>query len=495
MGDRLLYRLLLLIFGLRASITLGNEQEALMVGAAQVEITPPLGFPIAGYYHERLATGKKDPLWAKAVVWKQGETRAVFVGCDLTGIAFDLTGEVRQRVSAQTGIPPEAIILSGTHSHTAPDYGRDLHRFLEKKAATAQGDSTYSARLIEAVTEAILHAREQCVPATVSIASVRQQVPVSFNRRFVMKDGSVKTWQSLSTPGVVRAAGPIDPELGMVVIRNIADKKPIAACTNFALHLDTVGGLEWSADYPFYMEQALRRELGGELVSVFGLGCCGDINHVNPASPQRNKTEFIGNALGETAVVALSLLQPIQTPRLRVMSEVVRLPLQQPALADIRHSRELLKAIQAGGKADFLDQVTAYRSVMVDHFLHRDPLGPPQELISSGLSHRLAGIGEELPVEVHVLCVGEELAFVFLPGEVFVELGLAIKQGSPFRQTHVVELSNFVETFYIPNRAAYAQGSYEVTNSALQAGSGEMLVEVALRLLRKASQGASPPHP
>jgi neutral ceramidase len=58
-----------------------------------------------------------------------------------------------------------------------------------------------------------------------------------------------------------------------------------------------------------------------------------------------------------------------------------------------------------------------------------------------------------------------------------------------------VELSNFVETFYIPNRAAYAQGSYEVTNSALQAGSGEMLVEVALRLLRKASRGASPPHP
>jgi len=84
MGDRLLYRVLLLIFGLQASITLGNEQEALMVGAAQVEITPPLGFPIAGYYHERLATGKKDPLWAKAVVWKQGETRAVFVGCDLS---------------------------------------------------------------------------------------------------------------------------------------------------------------------------------------------------------------------------------------------------------------------------------------------------------------------------------------------------------------------------------------------------------------------------
>jgi hypothetical protein len=71
-----------------------------------------------------------------------------------------------------------------------------------------------------------------------------------------------------------------------------------------------------------------------------------------------------------------------------------------------------------------------------------------------------------------------------------VELGLAIKQLSPFRTTLVIELSNCVETIYIPTRAAYAQGSYEVTNSTLQPGSGEMLVEAALSLLRKAAVAA-----
>ena len=479
--------LMWLVAGLSTGVVEGAE-AVLKVGAAQVEITPALGFPMAGYYHERLATGKKDPLWAKAVVWEQGETKAAFVGCDLTGISFDLTSEVRKRVAAQTGIPPQAIILSGTHSHTAPDYGRDLYRWLGSPGAAAAGEPPYSARLVEAVTKAVVQAQQRLVPATVSIATARQQVPVSFNRRFVMKDGSVKTWQSLATPGVVRAAGPIDPELGLAVIRNAADQKPFAVCTNFALHLDTVGGLEWSADYPYFMEQALRRELGPEVVSVFGLGCCGDINHSNPASKDRNKTDFIGNSLGATAVAALPLAQQIDAPRLRVVSEVVRLPLKQPSVAEIRQSRDLLKAIQGGQKAEFLDQVAAYRMIMLDLYLNREPQGPPQELISTGLSHRLAGIGPELPVEVHALCVGEDLAFVFLPGEVFVELGLAIKQGSPFRQTHVVELSNFVETFYIPNRPAYAQGSYEVTNSALQPGGGEMLVEAALRLLRQASQ-------
>jgi hypothetical protein len=310
-----------------------------------------------------------------------------------------------------------------------------------------------------------------------------------------MKDGSVKTWQSLATPGVVRAAGPIDPELGLAVIRDTVAQKPIAVCTNFALHLDTVGGLEWSADYPYFIEQALRRELGPDVISVFGLGCCGDINHSNPASKDRNKTDFIGNSLGATAVAALPLEQRIESPRLRVVSEVVRLPLKQPSVAEIRQSRELLKAIQGGQKAEFFEQVAAYRMIMLDLYLNREPQGPPQELISTGLSHRLAGIGGELPVEVHALCLGEDLAFVFLPGEVFVELGLAIKQGSPFRQTHVVELSNFVETFYIPNRGAYAQGSYEVTNTALQPGGGELLVEAALRLLRQASQPAGPTSP
>jgi hypothetical protein len=90
-------------------------------------------------------------------------------------------------------------------------------------------------------------------------------------------------------------------------------------------------------------------------------------------------------------------------------------------------------------------------------------------------------------VEVTVMTLGKDVAIVCLPGEVFVELGLAIKQGSPFRNTLIIELSNCVETIYIPTRAAHAGGSYEVTNSAVQAGSGEMLVEAALGLLKEAA--------
>src|SRR5262245_49063763 len=113
-----------------------------------------------------------------------------------------------------------------------------------------------------------------------------------------------------------------------------------------------------------------------------------------------------------------------------------------------------------------------YQKLMLDHLRHRPPFTNSEEHITWGLSRTWASVGETLPAEVTVMCLGNELALVFLPGEVFVELGMAIKQASPFRTTLVVELSNCVETIYIPHRAAYAGGSYEVTNSALQPGSG-----------------------
>ncbi len=476
-----------LLFAL-GTIRSDAAEPELLIGVAEVEITPPIGFPIAGYYHERLATGAKDPLKAKAIVFRSGDVQGALVACDLAGVAFDLTAEVRARASQATGIPEKAIILCGTHSHTSPDYGRDLFNHLGGKSSQTADKAPYSATLIEAVAKAVVLASKQATPARLDLTTAQQKTPVSFNRRFVMKDGSVKTWQSLETPGVIRAAGPIDSEIGIVVARSADGKRPLATLTNFALHLDTVGGLEWSADYPFYIEQAIRKSLGNEVVSIFGLGCCGDINHVNPASKERNKTDFIGQSLGQTIVAALPTTRTIESPRLRVVSEVVHVPLQEPSAAEVKESQLLLSAIQAGQKADFLDQVAAYKRIMLDQYLHKTPSAPPEKWINTGLTHRLAGIGPTLPVEVHAICVGDELAIVCLPGEVFVELGLAIKQGSPFKTTLVVELSNFVEAFYIPNRPAYAQGSYEVTNSALQAGSGEMLVESALRLLRKAAQ-------
>jgi hypothetical protein len=340
--------------------------------------------------------------------------------------------------------------------------------------------------LISTPVDAIVQAQAACAPVALEIGSAVQEPPVSFNRRFVMRDGSVRTWMTLDHPDVIRPAGPIDPEIGLLAIRS-PNGEPRGILSNFALHLDTVSGSKWSADYPAFIAQSLRKSLGSDVISVFGTGCCGDINHVNPRQRERNKADVIGNSLADSIQRQLGSLQSLHRADLVVTSRTVELPLQDATKEEVERSTQILVAAARKEKVDFYEQVLAYKKVMLDQMRHREPHANAPEFIAWGLSRSLKGIGDKLPAEVTVMTIGEDFAVVCLPGEVFVELGMAIKQGSPFRTTLVIELSNCVETMYVPTRAAHAGGSYEVTNSALQPGSGELLVETALSLLKEAA--------
>jgi hypothetical protein len=288
---------------------------------------------------------------------------------------------------------------------------------------------------------------------------------------------------SFSNPETIKAAGPIDPEIGLLMVKTRAGE-PIGVVSNFALHLDTVGGSKWSGDYPYFIEESVRKAFGPKVVSLFGTGCCGDINHSDPHAAVRNKTDMIGKSLGETIAQSLQKLEPLKDKRLSVRQAIVPLPLQECTAQDVEKSVAVLKAVEAGEKVDFFDHVRAHKMLMVDQMRHDPPLAANAELKPFLRTKKWSGVGAELPVSVHTIALGEDLAIVTLPGEVFVDLGLAIKQASPFKQTIIVELANAVETIYVPTRAAHAGGSYEVLNSTVKPGSGEMLVEAALKLLK-----------
>jgi hypothetical protein len=468
-------------------------QEPLKVGIAETDITPPIGFPMAGYFHERLAEGQVDPLKAKCVVFRSGQQQAALVVCDLIAASADFAIEVKRRASGITGIPAENIIVSATHSHTAPDYTKSMYAYLRTPADASEISETrkfrnnYIAALIENTVAAVAKASDAAGPAKLESGWVEQQTPVAFNRRFVQKDGSVKTWVGLENPDSVRSAGPIDPEIGMLLIRDKSGK-PTGLVSNFALHLDTLSGQKWSADYPYFIEQSVRKALGPEVVSLFGTGCCGDINHVNPRGKERNKTDFIGNSLGETMTGGLSQLSPIENPLLEVRSGVVMLPIQDATAEDVAKAVTVMKAAKAGETVDFSAHVTAHKHLLIDQIRNKPRFASPEDAeLALLMTSHWEGIGSSLPAEVNVIALGKDLAIVALPGEVFVELGLAIKRGSPFRTTLIVELSGAVETCYVPTRAAYAGGSYEVTNTTLLPGAGEILVEEALKQLRSAA--------
>jgi len=441
--------------------------DVLRAGIAVVDITPPLGYRMSGYFNERLSTGVLNPLRAKAVVLKQRGESAAIIFCDIIGISQDVSSRARSQAAERTGIPAENILIAATHSHTGPLYFGGLRKHFHDTAVAEQGSdpcekvdypSQFVAKLVEVITQADAAAR----PVRIE-AGLTQQQGLSFNRRFHMKDGTVRFNPGVLNPDIVRAAGPIDPDVGIVFLKETAKAAPLAAIVKFALHLDTVGGTLYAADYPYYIEQSLREKYGDKFVLLFGTGTCGDINHIDVTKKDRLKTEFIGGALGDTVSAAAGDLKAVSAPALAVRSEVVQVPLQRYSPEDIAWARENVKKV---GTPDlpFLDQVKAYKI----------------------LSLELRG-GDTIGLEVQVFRLSRDVAVVGLPGEVFVDLGLAIKQASPFATTLVIELCQDAPG-YIPTEKAFAEGSYETVNSRIAPGGGEKMTQTAIRLLKELAQ-------
>ncbi len=442
--------------------------DELKVGVAVADITPPPGYRMSGYYSERLSTGMHDPLQAKAVVFNQGDEWAGLVFCDLIGLPREMSSRVRELAAESTGIPASKLLIAATHSHTGPLYYGALRKHFHDLAASKNGgedpheEVDFQGELVAKLVDVIGRAKHVAKPVRLEIG-VAAERRLSFNRRFHMKDGTVVFNPGKLNANIVRPAGPIDPDVAVLLMRD-AEKTPIAALTVFALHLDTVGGTEYAADFPSYLERELHELLGSEVVSIFGTGTCGDLNHVDVSHdrPQKGHTEAerIGTALAETVKTSLPKLRPIQKPSLLFRTETVEVPLQKYSHEDIAQAR---KDIHKVGTRDlpFLKQVEATKIV--------------------SLAMLEASV---LPMDVQVLRLSDDAAIVGLPGEIFVELGLAIKQASPFKTTIVVELCNDAPG-YVPTRKAFAEGSYETINSRVQPGGGEMLVETALRLLKE----------
>jgi hypothetical protein len=432
----------------------------LTAGIASIDITPPIGYRMSGYFRERLSTGISNPLHAKAIVLRQGKESAALVFCDIIGLSPDVSSRARIQAAKKTGIPYANILIAATHTHTGPLYFGALRKHLHDLAVARHGSDPcekvdYPSELVNKLVKVITEANASTKHISMEVG-VAEQRDLSFNRRFHMKDGSVRFNPGVLNPDIVRPAGPIDPEVGIVFIRG-ADSSTKAALVNFALHLDTVGGTKYAADYPFYLEQSLRKKYGNKFALLFGTGTCGDINHIDVTKKQRLKTDYIGKTLAETVKEKAGHLKTITQPALAVRSEIVNVPLQNYGPKKVAWARENIKKVGTR-ELSFLEQVEAYKILAVE--MRRS---------------------ETIPLEVQVFRLSRDVAVVGLPGEVFVDLGLAIKRASPFQTTLVIELCQDAPG-YIPTKKAFDEGSYETVNSRTAPGGGEMMADSTIRL-------------
>lgn len=424
----------------------------LQCGMTELDITPPLGSSIPGYLEERKSEGIGDPLYAKALVVESGEIALVFVTIDGLYIPSRETGRIRERLLRYTGIPAERIMVSATHTHTGAPVrvGLDGSRHEE-----------YLACMADRAADAAIIAYNNRQPARIGWGA-GQVGDISFNRRFWMKNGALRTNPGCLNPEIDRPAGPIDPEVSVLRIDSL-DGRPIGVLTGFACHTDTVGGTRYSGDYPAVLSRALKETLGEHVVSLFMLGACGDINHCDTSKPKPDDrgavTRTMGLRLAEEVLRVRERAVPQSEAAAAAGRTFITMKLREASAEEIERAKRIFDDNITGAERFFADQIMKVKELP----------------------------GGEVELEVQALQLGE-VAFAGLPGEIFVRLGLAVKQASPFAHTVVNTLCNGSIYGYVCTEEAYAQGGYEPrlkVYNRLTPGTGERLAASASELLRR----------
>lgn len=453
-------------------------------GVARANITPPVGYA----HYRGVSTGVHDSLYAKAVVWGRGDQRFALVACDLLEIERSLSSKVRLLVVGKIGIPYSNVIVAALHDHTSPSYHISIDELNENLRPASyvppkvgKGED-YPNWLAERIAKAVIDADKASVEVNLE-TGIANATGISFNRRALLMDGTVRTNAGVGNPDIIGAAGPVDPRVGIILLRRSSDNKPIGCVSSFGLHPDTFGGTEFSADYPGFLAKTLRKSFGDEFISIFGTGACGDINHINvKKGSKRLSSQEIGEKLASVIKALIPRLEKVRHPFLASSSEFVYAPLQQFSKEELSWAEKEL-TFAKDNKRDSLYNESA--------FLTR------RRAVKIRSLHRMRATGEAIPptigkgpwtipLQVQVFRIGDDAAIVGLPGELFTKLSMAIKKASPFKTTLVIELTN-TSINYVPTQGEFLQGGYSTINSRLAPGGGELMVATAIRLLKKIS--------
>jgi hypothetical protein len=217
---------------LQAAVAAAAGAGELLLGRGETKITPPPGMPMGGGFTIRLGTGVHDDLYCKAVLFQLDGAKAALVSCDVESLHRPLVLKARRMISAAGRIDGDRVMLTATHSHSGPE----MTPFVLDDATgeAARTAKAYHDALPGKIAEAVALADANKTAARVWFAKGEERT-VSFNRRYLMKNGSVQTNPGQRNPDIVRPAGPIDPEV-IVVYFDSPQGKPLATIVNFALH-------------------------------------------------------------------------------------------------------------------------------------------------------------------------------------------------------------------------------------------------------------------
>jgi hypothetical protein len=337
---------------------------------------------------------------------------------------------------------------------------------------SAPADRAYLEWVAGRIADSVAVACAQLAPARIAIGATDIE-GICFNRRFQMRNGTVVFNPGNDNPDIVEPAGPTDPTVTALLVE-APSGAPIALWANLSLHyVGTDDPLAVSADYFGQFARLVPRFLGDSCTGFLTNGASGDINNIDVTGA----IATTGTARGQmvaTAVAAAAVQATAFAPRDRVTLAAARIPFRVRRSAITDADVALAERILAAATDDELPPEVPFSFVVGQPIPAYALRTYAHEVLA------LARMPEEDTTELQVMRIGE-LGIVALPGEIFVALGLAIKQASPFAHTVVVSLAND-HIGYVPTIEAVRQGGYETWRTRLSwsaPGTGEEMVAAA----------------
>ena len=442
-------------------------------GAYAIDVSPPrLPAIVNGSMNERTADRILDPLHARCLVLDDGTHQLAIVVVDSCMMPRSLLDEAKAAAHQATGIPIDHILISATHTHSAPS---------AMPVLGSRRDDAYSRFLPGQIAKGIRLAFDQLAPARIGWAMGRDETNVAC-RRWLMKPGSLppnpfgvageraKMHPGHGNPDAIRPTGPVDPDVAVLAVQT-RDGRPLALVSNYSMHY--VGGPAISADYFAVFCDEIGKRIGAEqssppLVAMLSNGTSGDAWCMDYSKPKRRFDRIsVARDVAQAAHQAYQTIQYYDWVPLVMQERLLQLDVRMPTDDDVARAKRILAESESGNddKPLTLEEVYAGETVALSK------MPPSREL------------------KLQAIRIGE-LGIATAPNEVFGSTGLAIKGKSPLPMTFVVSLANGAEG-YIPPPDQFDLGGYttwRARTSCLEESAESKIAQTCIELLQKVAQ-------
>jgi len=420
----------------------GAAESTFQAGASAVDVSPQKLPAIRnGMFLQAVWARNSDPLYARSLVLDDGNESIVLCVVDSCMLPMDVCDAIKALVTERTGIPLDHILISATHTHSAPSA-------MAMCLGTGK-DEEYTKFLIPKVAEGIAAALGKRKPARAGWTSVDAAEFTSCRRWINRSDMTAtdpfgdRTVRAMMHPGyenpkTTGPAGPIDPELSIFSVVSAENDKPIAALTNFSMHYYGADN-GFSADYFGEMAESIEAKLGEGAVAIVSQGTSGDLHWMDYSRPKRtdlNRSKY-AEGLTALAIEAIAEIKYRGDIPLKMAEKRIRLKRRAPSTDRLAWAAPINKARESRPEAE--------------------RLAKSQQEVYAEQAEWIAA-NAETDVVLQAIRIGE-LAIAALPNEVYGITGLKLKAQSPFDATFNIELANGAEG-YIPPPEQHALGGY-----------------------------------